>query len=233
MLEYLVKRLLGIIPVIFAISVVVVRLFPSPAGDPARLIAGMDASPEDVAAVRQSLGLEGPLWQQYVRFAGNALQGDFGISLKTRRPVIQEIGERLMPTVWLTVFAMVWATIFGLLIGVLSAVKRGRWQDYGGMIVAVSGISFPSFWLGLLLIDLFSVRLGWLPTGGYGTWAHFVMPSFTLGLGVAAVMARFTRSAFVEIAREDYVRTARARGCPRRSSSGSTPCATRWCPSSP
>lgn len=216
MLEYLVKRLLGIIPVIFAISVVVfafVHLLP---GDPARLIAGMDASPEDVAAVRQSLGLEGPLWQQYVRFAGNALQGDFGISLKTRRPVIQEIGERLMPTVWLTVFAMVWATIFGLLIGVLSAVKRGRWQDYGGMIVAVSGISFPSFWLGLLLIDLFSVRLGWLPTGGYGTWAHFVMPSFTLGLGVAAVMARFTRSAFVEIAREDYVRTARAKGVPEK-----------------
>ncbi|BAF88992.1 MULTISPECIES: glutathione ABC transporter permease GsiC [Azorhizobium] len=216
MLEYLVKRLLGIIPVIFAISVVVfafVHLLP---GDPARLVAGVDASPEDVAAVRQSLGLEGPLWQQYVRFAGNALQGDFGISLKTRRPVITEIGERLMPTVWLTVFAMIWATIFGLLIGVLSAVKRGRWQDYGGMIIAVSGISFPSFWLGLLLIDLFSVRLGWLPTGGYGTWAHFVMPSFTLGLGVAAVMARFTRSAFVEIAREDYVRTARAKGVPEK-----------------
>lgn len=216
MLEYLVKRLLGIIPVIFAISVVVfafVHLLP---GDPARLVAGVDASPEDVAAVRQSLGLEGPLWQQYVRFASNALQGDFGISLKTRRPVITEIGERLMPTVWLTVFAMIWATIFGLLIGVLSAVKRGRWQDYGGMIIAVSGISFPSFWLGLLLIDLFSVRLGWLPTGGYGTWAHFVMPSFTLGLGVAAVMARFTRSAFVEIAREDYVRTARAKGVPEK-----------------
>lgn len=214
MLEYLVKRLLGIIPVIFAISVVVfafVHLLP---GDPARLVAGVDASLEDVAAVRQSLGLEGPLWQQYVRFAGNALQGDFGISIKTRRPVTAEIGERLMPTVWLTVFAMIWATIFGLLIGVLSAVKRGRWQDYGGMIIAVSGISFPSFWLGLLLIDLFSVRLGWLPTGGYGTWAHFVMPSFTLGLGVAAVMARFTRSAFVEIAREDYVRTARAKGVP-------------------
>ncbi|WP_029003017.1 glutathione ABC transporter permease GsiC [Azorhizobium doebereinerae] len=214
MLEYLAKRLLGIIPVIFAISVVVfafVHLLP---GDPARLVAGLDASQEDVAAVRQSLGLEGPLWQQYLRFAGNAVQGDFGISLKTRRPVLTEIGERLMPTVWLTVFAMLWATVFGLLIGVLSAVKRGRWQDYGGMIVAVSGISFPSFWLGLLLIDLFSVRLGWLPTGGYGTWAHFVMPSFTLGLGVAAVMARFTRSAFVEIAREDYVRTARAKGVP-------------------
>ncbi len=216
MLDYLAKRLVGIIPVIFAISLVVfafVHLLP---GDPARLVAGLDASPEDVAAVRSSLGLDGPLWQQYVRFAGNALQGDFGISLKTRRPVITEIGERLMPTVWLTVVAMIWATVFGLLIGVLSAVKRGRWQDYGGMIIAISGISFPSFWLGLLLINLFSVRLGWLPTGGYGTWQHFVMPAFTLGLGVAAVMARFTRSAFVEIAREDYVRTARAKGVPER-----------------
>lgn len=216
MLDYLAKRLVGIIPVIFAISLVVfafVHLLP---GDPARLVAGLDASPEDVAAVRSSLGLEGPLWQQYVRFAGNALQGDFGISLKTRRPVITEIGERLMPTVWLTVVAMVWATVLGLLIGVVSAVKRGRWQDYGGMILAISGISFPSFWLGLLLINLFSVRLGWLPTGGYGTWQHFVMPAFTLGLGVAAVMARFTRSAFVEIAREDYVRTARAKGVPEK-----------------
>ncbi|TMV46341.1 ABC transporter permease subunit, partial [Thioclava sp. BHET1] len=99
---------------------------------------------------------------------------------------------------------------------VLSAVKRGLWQDYTGMILAVSGISFPPFWLGLLLINLFSVQLGWLPTGGYGDWKSFLMPSFTLGLGVAAVMARFTRSAFIETAREDYVRTARAKGVPER-----------------
>jgi glutathione transport system permease protein len=111
---------------------------------------------------------------------------------------------------------MAWSTVAGLLIGVLSAVKRGRWQDYGGMLLAVSGISFPPFWLGLLLIDLMSVQLGWLPTGGYGTWQHFVMPSFTLGLGVAAVIARFTRSSFIEIMREDYVRTARAKGVHER-----------------
>ncbi|TBW41177.1 glutathione ABC transporter permease GsiC [Siculibacillus lacustris] len=216
MLDYLVRRILGTIPVILVISVVVfafVHLLP---GDPARLVAGMDATLEDVAAVRKSLGLDGPIWDQYWRFLSHAVQGDFGMSLKSRRPVITEIGERLMPTVWLTVFAMVWATAAGLLIGVASAVKRGRWQDWGGMFVAVSGISFPSFWLGLLMIDLFSVRLGWLPTGGYGTPAHFVMPSFTLGLGVAAVMARFTRSAFIEIAREDYVRTARAKGVPEQ-----------------
>ncbi|SKA27058.1 glutathione ABC transporter permease GsiC [Consotaella salsifontis] len=216
MLNYLARRLVGTIPVIVALSVLVfafVHLLP---GDPARLVAGQDATPEDVQAVRVSLGLDRPLWEQYFRFVSNAVQGDFGTSLKTRRTVAEEIGERFMPTVWLTVFSMIWATIFGLLIGVLSGVKRGRWQDYTGMLVAVSGISFPAFWLGLLLIDLFSVRLGWLPTGGYGTWQHFVMPSFTLGLGVAAVMARFTRSAFVEITREDYVRTARAKGVPER-----------------
>lgn len=216
MLEFLLRRLLGMLPVIAVISVVVfgfVHLLP---GDPARLIAGPDASIEDVSAVRQSLGLERPIWEQYGRFAARALVGDFGKSLKSRRPVATEIGERIGPTMWLTVFAMAWATAFGLLIGVVSAVNRGRWPDWGGMFVAVAGISFPSFWLGLLLIDLLSVRLAWFPTGGYGTPAHFVMPSFTLGLGVAAVMARFTRSAFIEISREDYVRTARAKGVPEK-----------------
>jgi glutathione transport system permease protein len=212
MLKYLIQRLIGILPVLLLISVLVfafVHLLP---GDPARLVAGQDATAEDVATVRTALGLDRPLWEQYITYVGNVLQGDFGTSLKTRRPVSEEIGERFMPTFWLTVISMAWATVFGLVIGVSSAVRRGRWQDHGGMIVAVSGISLPSFWLGLLLIDWFSVRLGWFPTSGYGTWAHFVLPSITLGAGVAAVMARFTRSSFVEIAREDYVRTARAKG---------------------
>ncbi len=212
MLRYLVQRLIGILPVLLLISVLVfafVHLLP---GDPARLVAGQDATEQDVAVVRTALGLDRPLWEQYITYVGNVLQGDFGTSLKTRRPVSEEIGERFMPTFWLTVISMAWATVFGLVIGVSSAVRRGRWQDHGGMLVAVSGISLPSFWLGLLLIDWFSVRLGWFPTSGYGTWAHFVLPSITLGAGVAAVMARFTRSSFIEIAREDYVRTARAKG---------------------
>ncbi|CAO3453990.1 MULTISPECIES: glutathione ABC transporter permease GsiC [Azospirillum] len=216
MLKYLVGRVAGILPVLLVISVFVfgfVHLLP---GDPARLVAGPDATQRDVELVRQDLGLDQPLWVQYGRFLGNAVQGEFGRSMKTKRPVSQEIGERFMPTLYLTVAAMAWATLAGLLIGVASATKRGRWQDHAGMIVAVSGIAFPSFWLGLLMIDLFSVKLGWLPTSGYGTWQHFVMPSLTLGLGVAAVMARFTRSAFIEIAREDYVRTARAKGVPAR-----------------
>ena len=216
MLKYLVGRVAGILPVLLVISVFVfgfVHLLP---GDPARLIAGPDATQRDVELVRQDLGLDQPLWVQYGRLIGNAVQGEFGLSMKSKRPVSQEIGERFLPTLYLTIVAMVWATLAGLLIGVASATKRGRWQDHAGMLVAVSGIAFPSFWLGLLMIDLFSVKLGWLPTSGYGTWQHFVMPSLTLGLGVAAVMARFTRSAFIEIAREDYVRTARAKGVPSR-----------------
>lgn len=214
MLSYLAKRLIATLPVILMVAVAVFAFVHMLPGDPARLVAGPDASLEDVLVVRSSLGLDRPLHEQFFTYISNTLQGDFGNSLKTRRPVAEEIGLRLMPTVWLTVFAMAWAVVIGLLIGVASAVKRGKWQDYTGMIVAVSGISFPPFWLGLLLISVFSVQLGWLPTGGYGTWQHFVMPSFTLGVGVAAVMARFTRSAFIEISREDYVRTARAKGVP-------------------
>ncbi|AWK88366.1 glutathione ABC transporter permease GsiC [Azospirillum thermophilum] len=216
MFKYLIRRVAGIVPVLLVISLFVfgfVHLLP---GDPARLVAGPDATAQDIALIRQDLGLDRPLHVQYLRFVSNAVQGEFGLSLKTKRPVIEEIGERFMPTLWLTVVSMVWATLAGLVIGVASAVRRGRWPDYMGMVVAVSGIAFPSFWLGLLLIDLFSVQLGWLPTGGYGTWQHFIMPSLTLGVGVAAVMARFTRSAFIDIAREDYVRTARAKGVPAR-----------------
>ena len=216
MLKYLIRRTLGIIPVLLVISVFVfgfVHLLP---GDPARLVAGPEASPRDVELVRQDLGLDQPLWKQYVIFVTNMARGEFGTSLKTKRPISDEIGERFMPTFLLTVTSMAWSTLVGLLIGVASAARRGRWPDYMGMVVAVSGIAFPSFWLGLLLIDLFSVQLGWLPTGGYGTWQHFVMPSMTLGVGVAAVMARFTRSAFIDIAREDYVRTTRAKGVTAR-----------------
>ncbi|MEN3931369.1 glutathione ABC transporter permease GsiC [Microvirga sp. W0021] len=214
MLQYLIKRIIGIIPVLLVISVVVfgfVRLLP---GDPARIAAGPDAAPSDVELVRQDLGLDQPVISQYFRFMAGAFQGDFGRSIRTKRPVSEEIGSRFMPTLWLTVFAMAWSTVIGLLIGVVSAVRRNKWPDYLGMTVAVSGISMPAFWVGLMLMSFFSVRLGWLPTSGYGTWQHYIMPSFTLGLGVAAVMARFTRSAFIEIFREDYIRTARAKGVP-------------------
>jgi glutathione transport system permease protein len=216
MLTYFLRRLIGTIPVLLVVSLFVfsfVHLLP---GDPARLVAGPDAQEQDIEAVRIDMGLNGPLWSQYARWLGNTLEGKLGRSIKTKQPVATVIGERFMPTLWLTVVSMIWSTAVGIAIGVLSGVRRGRWEDQSGMVLAITGISFPGFWLGLLLIDLFSVRLGWLPTGGYGTWQHFVMPSFTLGIGVAAVMARFTRSAFVEVMGEDYVRTARMKGVPER-----------------
>ena len=216
MFAYFLRRLAGTVPVLLAVSVFVfgfVHLLP---GDAARLVAGPDASMQDVEAVRQSLGLDKPLWQQYVRYVEQTARGELGRSSRTRQPVAEEIGARFMPTLWLTVVAMAWSTVIGAAIGVMSGVKRGRWLDQAGMVVAVSGISFPAFWLGLVLIDIFAVRLRLLPSGGYGTWQHFVLPAFTLGLGVAAVLARFTRSAFVEVASEDYVRTARSKGLPER-----------------
>ncbi|BFO09203.1 hypothetical protein GGER_17130 [Serratia rubidaea] len=130
----------------------------------------------------------------------------------SKRPVSEEIATRFMPTFWLTVASMAWAVIFGMAIGVVSAVWRNRWPDRLGMTLAVSGISFPAFALGMLLMQVFSVDLGWLPTVGADSWRHYILPSLTLGAAVAAVMARFTRASFVEVMQEDYMRTARAKG---------------------
>ncbi|WP_019119832.1 glutathione ABC transporter permease GsiC [Brevibacillus massiliensis] len=212
MFTYLMRRLLGVVPILLIVSIFVflfVHLIP---GDPARLVAGPDASQQDVELVREQLGLDKPLAVQYIAFVGKLLQGDLGTSMKTNRPVFDEIAARFMPTFWLTVWSMAWAIIFGLLIGVISATKRNKWQDYAGMFGAVSGISLPSFWLGLMLIQLFSVKLGLFPTGGNDTWKGYVLPSLTLGAGVAAVIARFARSSLMDILKEDYIRTGRAKG---------------------
>ncbi|WP_112198004.1 glutathione ABC transporter permease GsiC [Rahnella sp. NRRL B-41462] len=212
MLNYFLKRLLGLIPTLLIVAVLVflfVHLLP---GDPARLMAGQDADASVVALVRQDLGLDKPLYQQFFTFFGNALTGDFGHSMVSKRPVIDEISSRFMPTFWLTLTSMVWSVIFGLVIGVVSAVWRSRWPDRLGMALAVSGISFPAFALGMLLMQIFSVELGWLPTVGADSWQHYILPSVTLGAAVAAIMARFTRASFVEVMQEDYMRTARAKG---------------------
>jgi glutathione transport system permease protein len=214
LLQYIAKRLAGLVPTLFIVAVLVflfVHLLP---GDPARLAAGQDATPETVELVRQDLGLDKSIPEQFVRFVSGAWRGDFGKSLRSKRPVGTEIAERFMPTFWLTITSMSWSVVIGMTIGVLSAVWRNRWPDRVGMTLAVSGISFPAFALGMVLMEIFAVQLNWLPTVGADTWKHYLLPSLTLGAAVAAIMARFTRSSFVDILQEDYIRTARAKGLP-------------------
>ncbi|MCA1322812.1 glutathione ABC transporter permease GsiC [Herbaspirillum sp. alder98] len=216
MFSYVIKRLLGLIPTLLLVAVLVFLFVHMLPGDPARLAAGPEADEVTVALVRADLGLDKPLPQQFINFFVNAAQGDFGHSIRTKRPVATEIAERFWPTLWLTIAAMAWAVLFGLVIGISSAVWRNKWPDRLGMTLAVSGISFPAFSLGILLMQIFSVQLGWLPTVGADTWRHYILPSLTLGAAVAAVMARFTRSSFIEILQEDFVRTARAKGLSER-----------------
>ena len=209
MLNYVLKRLLGLIPTLLIVAVLVflfVHLLP---GDPARLIAGPEADEQVIGLVRQQLGLDRPLYIQFGHYIINVLQGDFGISMASRRPVVEEIASRFFPTFWLTIASMTWAMLFGLVAGIAAAVWRNRWPDRLGMALAVTGISFPAFALGMLLMQVFSVELGWLPTVGADSWRHYILPSMTL---VAAVMARFTRASFVDVLNEDYMRTARAKG---------------------
>lgn len=216
MTGYFLKRMLGLLPTLLIVALLVflfVHLLP---GDPARLAAGPDADPQTVALVRQDLGLDRPLPEQFVSFFTRMLHGDFGNSMRTRRPVSTEIAERFMPTLLLTLASMGWAVVLGMSIGVVSAVFRNEWPDRLGMTIAVSGISFPAFALGMLLMQVFSVQLGWLPTVGADGWRHYILPSLTLGAAVAAVMARFTRASFVEVMQEDFVRTARAKGLKER-----------------
>ncbi|CAD6553986.1 Glutathione transport system permease protein GsiC [Paraburkholderia hiiakae] len=212
MLNFIVKRSLGLLPTLLIVAILVflfVHLLP---GDPARLAAGPEADDATVALVRADLGLDQPLPQQFLHFFVRIAHGDFGVSMRSKRPVITEINERFMPTLLLTLTSMVWAVVFGMAIGIVSAVWRNRWPDRIGMALAVSGISFPAFALGMALMELFSVRLGWLPVVSDGSWRSYVLPSITLGAAVAAVMARFTRASFVEVLNEDFVRTARAKG---------------------
>ena len=212
MLNYFLKRLLGLIPTLLIVAVMVflfVHLLP---GDPARLVAGPEADADVVALVRQDLGLDKPLAQQFFHFLANALQGDFGTSMVSKRPVAQEIASRFLPTLWLTLASMGWSVVIGMAIGIVSAVWRNRWPDRIGMTLAVSGISFPAFALGMLLMQIFSVELGWLPTVGADSWQHYLLPAITLGAAVASIMARFTRASFIEVMQEDYMRTARAKG---------------------
>ncbi|ACZ40827.1 nickel ABC transporter permease [Sphaerobacter thermophilus] len=214
MLRYIAVRLISAIPVVFGVTLAVffmVRLVP---GDPVDIMFGNQArpTPEQRAAMRKQLGLDLPIHKQYVKFISDALRGDLGRSFRSKRPVMQEILIRLPNTLKLTAASLAVAVVIGTVTGVLAATFKGSWIDNVSMVSAVLGVSIPGFWLGLMLILLFSVRLGWLPVSGTGTWKHLVLPAFTLGLLSSAILARLTRASMLEALSGDYVRTARAKG---------------------
>jgi len=213
MIKYFIKRCFNILPVLFVVSVLAfsfVHLLP---GDPARMMAGQDADEATVRMVREQLGLNRSLPVQYLTYMGKLIKGDLGISLRTKIPVVREIQQRYLPTMYLAVAGMAWSVVIGVLFGAIAAIYSSKWQDYLAMILSVSGISVPQFWLGLLAIQLFAVYLRWVPVAGYsGKFFELILPAFTLGATVAAIMARFTLSAFLDVLNEEYISTARAKG---------------------
>jgi ABC-type dipeptide/oligopeptide/nickel transport system permease component len=214
---YLFRRLGLAVPTLIGVTVVVFALIRLVPGDPARLILGLQASEDEVQRVRVELGLDRPLHVQYGRYFATLLRGDLGRSAVTREPVIHEIAARLPATAQLAVASMVVATAVGMTAGIVSATRQYSAADYLVMTVALFGVSLPVFWLGLMLMLLFSVHLNWLPAGGYGTPAHLILPTVALAAFSIAIIARMTRSSLLETFSQDYVRTARAKGVRQRS----------------
>jgi glutathione transport system permease protein len=207
------KRLVGMIPILFAVSVIAFLFVHLTPGDPIRIMYGAEIDQETYELFRDREGFNDPLPVQYFNYMSNILtKADFGTSYRTRSDVSSEIVRRFGYTLTLTLLSMFWAIVIGMFIGIVSAVKRNSVWDRLGMVSSITALSVPEFWFGLMLMQIFAVQLGWLPTSGSGSWQHLILPSITLGLGVAAIIARFTRSSVLEVLREDYVRTARAKG---------------------
>ncbi len=216
MSRFVVARLLWTIPVVFGVSLIVFGIMKMVPGDVAQVIAGTEGTAEDIELIRRSLGLDRPVHEQYLIFLGNSLQGDFGRSAVTRRPVVEEIGSRVWPTAELAIAALLIALVVGLAAGIVSATRQYTIWDNLATFISLIGVSMPVFWLGLMLVLLFSVTLGWLPSSGAGTPAQLVLPAIALGSASTAIIARQTRSGMLEVLRQDYVRTARAKGLTER-----------------
>jgi ABC-type dipeptide/oligopeptide/nickel transport system permease component len=212
-LTYVGRRLLAVVPVLFGVTLAVFSMLFLVPGDPVKImLAEFVTTPDQVARMRAQLHLDEPVLQQYGRFVGNALRGDLGMSIRSRRPVAAEIGENLGSTGRLALASMVVAIALGVPLGLIAALGRNSWLDVVAMGVALLGVAMPSFWLGFLLIFVFSLHLGWLPATGGGDLPHLVMPAVALGAIAAAIIARLTRSSMLEVLGQDYVRTARAKG---------------------
>ena len=216
MWAYIARRLLILIPVVIGVSFLVfgaLYIVPGDAVD--RMLSETGASAEDLARLRDQLGLDDPFLVQYGRFFGQMIRLDLGKSIVTNRSVKEQIRNQLPATIELTMAALGIAFLFGVPLGVLSAINRGSWADALGMLIALIGVSMPNFWLGLLLIMTFSLQLGWLPAAGTGGFDHLILPAVTLGFSGIAVIARVTRSSLLEVLTSDYMRTASSKGLRR------------------
>jgi peptide/nickel transport system permease protein len=220
----LVRRLLSALPVLLIVSLIsfgLMRLIP---GDPAAAIAGIAATPAQIEQLRQDLGLDEPLWMQLMHYYEGLARGDLGRSLLLGKGVFAATMERLPVTIALSLYALVFTLLIGIASGIIAALKQNTWIDQAAMMFAMIGISVPNFFLGLLMIILFAVHLGWLPSGGYvafnedpvGWLRSMTMPAFSLALLQAGLLARITRSSMLEVLRQDYIRTAKAKGLPQR-----------------
>eukprot|EP00873_Tetraselmis_striata_P005126 jgi/Tetstr1/425390/TSEL_015837.t1 len=224
MLSFILRRLLIALPTLVLVSIFVFTLQKLLPGDPALVLAGEERDPETLAFIREKYHLNEPILYQYFYWVGGLLQGDLGISLRTNQPVLTLIADKLPVTIQLAVMAMIIAMVIGIPAGILSAVKKGGPVDYIANFLALSGLSIPNFWLGIMLILLVSVNLGWLPASGYESifvdpvrsLETMIMPAFVLGTALAATLMRHTRSAMLGVLKADYVRTARAKGLSER-----------------
>jgi len=212
MLRYIIKRILLMIPIILGVSIIIFTIMSFASGDPTVLMLGEGATDEAVAELREELGLDDPLPIQYFNYVRKALTGDLGRSYRNGQPVAKEVAARFPNTLRLTIIGTILSILIGVPVGIISAVKQYSLVDNLSMVVALIFTSMPSFWLGLMLILFFSLRLDLLPATGADTWQHFVLPSITLAAASMAMLIRMTRSTMLEVIRQDYIRTARAKG---------------------
>lgn len=216
MYKYILKRLALMIPVIIGVSFIIFFIMSFMPGNPARLILGEKATPEAIAEINEELGLNNPFIVRYVDYIKDVLHGDFGTSYATRQPVVSEIMARFPTTLKLALLSVLFATAIGLPFGILSAVKQYSWIDNLTTVLGLGFISVPPFWLGLMLIILFSAQLGLLPSYGSDSLSHFILPAITSSASTFATLLRMTRSTMLEVIRQDYVTTARAKGADNR-----------------
>lgn len=212
MYKYIIRRLLMLIPVMVGVSLVVFTIMYFTPGDPAKLLLGEKAPVEEVEALREQMGLNKPFAVQYFNFVKNALRGDLGRSLVSKQQVFDELYARFPATLRLAAAAVFIAVAMGIPIGIISATKQYSLFDTMSMIFALVGVSMPNFWQGMMMILVFSLTFRILPSGGYGTFLHLIMPALTIGTSSAAIITRMTRSSMLEVVRQDYIRTARAKG---------------------